>query len=253
MSCYSFSSSDDVLLATEVSVLARDLSSCIVASQSATSELERRASAKSLREKYLEIVELPNCRALFEECARALAGIKTQQPSATLRIQYDGPVVDTSGAVQKRSGSGARFMTRTDTFDHQSVVLIGRHSACDVRIASQDAKWCSRVHALVFVVGERMLVVDVGSINGVQTRAREHWLTQLGSTSWADGRCVLEFDRDEGVELTMGQARVVLNAQKCCVCHSAARDCLTSCSHWVACHACVAKVTACPACGETLH
>ena len=99
--------------------------------------------------------------------------------SGTLVIRTPGPhtseVVmaprDIAGHLWLRGPGGER----TIAIDHEVLsdgLLVGRYARCQHGQCDDDES-VSRVHALVMLVDERILVVDTGSTNGVYARADE--------------------------------------------------------------------------------
>ncbi len=131
--------------------------------------------------------------------------------------------------VELRTGAKVR-MSKSD------VALVGRLEGVDLELNRADPT-CSRLHMLVFSLPHAVLVVDVGSTNGIVTVDRSD-ATRAPETSAPNSRRVLDFAHGESAALRLGaDCIVLLNPRTCGLCDRA--NALNfSCGHFAPCRHC---------------
>lgn len=129
----------------------------------------------------------------------------------------------------------------------KELILIGRYSGCDIQLKQNVT---SRLHAMIFILPEKIVVVDVGSFFGIVTKERSSGKELVDSLP--NKRAVLFFDRNETVILSLGIEEICINPKECIVCMEESRNCRFNCNHWVTCDKCAAKLQECPICRKPL-
>eukprot|EP00008_Paramoeba_atlantica_P013645 CAMPEP_0201492006 /NCGR_PEP_ID=MMETSP0151_2-20130828/32017_1 /ASSEMBLY_ACC=CAM_ASM_000257 /TAXON_ID=200890 /ORGANISM="Paramoeba atlantica, Strain 621/1 / CCAP 1560/9" /LENGTH=201 /DNA_ID=CAMNT_0047878649 /DNA_START=670 /DNA_END=1275 /DNA_ORIENTATION=+ len=133
--------------------------------------------------------------------------------------------------------------------DRQSALAIGRFGGCDVVVNSESV---SRVHAIVLFKGDHIVVVDVGSQNGMMLLDSQFSVLQTTSSAH---RLNMVVQAQEIILLYLCSffssraVRVVLSTKECMVCQEFPRNCrVHPCLHWPTCLSCSQSLTECPLC-----
>lgn len=133
----------------------------------------------------------------------------------------------------------------------QSPFLIGKKPWCDLILPS-DAADTSRLHCIVFSVGDSVVFVDIGSISGLGMTRRTS--TSPLESSLPNNRKVIVVPAGDIVTFALGRdVCLQLNGPSCIICCNAPRSVLFEpCHHFLLCQACFAELllrdAKCPTC-----
>lgn len=134
-------------------------------------------------------------------------------------------------------------------FKDKQVILVGRHIGCDVLF---NINGTSRLHTMVFPLPQfgKILVVDVGSLSGVETlkRSSEQPLRHSRPTN----REVLILDWNEVAVFKLGDTQICINPRECVICFDRPRHVTFNCKHFLVCVDCASKITLCPLCRTSI-
>lgn len=137
-------------------------------------------------------------------------------------------------------------------FENRATFTIGRLASCDVKFPNDTT--VSRLHAIIFLTEKHVLVVDVGSLHGIQTVARSK--SQNLDHSYPNARRVLVFGRDEVFQLQLGDQKITFSPKICLICMTNPRQCVTKCMHYAMCLQCCSQLKqrnrniCCPICRQ---
>lgn len=129
----------------------------------------------------------------------------------------------------------------------KKMILVGRINGCDVELDKYDPT-ISRLHAIILVMSgiKKILVLDVGSFNGIITTLRSS--KEPLEVSSHNLRKILEFNINETFSLEMGNANITISPKECIICFSKPRSCVYACGHYACCLECSNKIHECPVC-----
>lgn len=132
------------------------------------------------------------------------------------------------------------------SFENSNHILIGRYPNCDVEV--KGIFTVSRLHAIIFPIQaiNKYLVVDVGSLLGINTVKRSSAADKINSVP--KKRMVLMFDWNEVAVLDLGGAIICINPRECVICYNKPREVTLGCGHYVVCNDCLPKILLCPLC-----
>nr|QBK88805.1 MAG: C3HC4 type zinc finger protein [Mimivirus LCMiAC01] len=116
----------------------------------------------------------------------------------------------------------------------KSVIIIGRYKECDIIIPQKNHN-SSRVHAVVFVQPNRVIVIDPGSFIGIKTMRRSE--NKPLEHSIPRNRKPLVFSRTERFILNFG-VPISFLPKICIVCMDRPREILEKCNHFLLCGRC---------------
>jgi hypothetical protein len=138
------------------------------------------------------------------------------------------------------------FKGKSYSFESANIILVGTKDNCDVHMAGCAGS--SRLHAMIYPIPvlKKYFVVDIGSLSGIKTKARNQ--NAILNHSLPESRRVLEFEWDEIAVLTLGSHEIVINPKTCLVCLDNPRECTFDCKHYVTCNKCSILVDSCPVC-----
>jgi hypothetical protein len=130
------------------------------------------------------------------------------------------------------SGDGVSHVITKD------IITIGRAIGCDIK-TTETFSDVSRLHAIMFVINNMILLVDIGSYFGMEMISRENMDKQLISSK-PKNRCVILFDINEKVTVRFGSLYTLsFSPKQCVICLSNARSViLRPCNHVVLCLEC---------------
>lgn len=136
-------------------------------------------------------------------------------------------------------------------FTDRKVILMGRRTGCDVQFPSIRID-TSRLHAIVYLLPEinKIAVVDVGSLSGIQTVERSSG--KECERSEPDSRRVLMFEWNEYAKFEFGSLEVAFNLKECVICMDNLREIKFGCGHYAACKECADKLQECPICRQVI-
>ena len=136
-----------------------------------------------LRTLYLGIIEKPNARTHLENMAKKLIEALPSRGSSIAPLQIK----------LAHSENGFQYGPLQE-FEDQQVILIGRYPhLCDVRLWDET---CSRVHAVIFPTSDKIYVVDIGSLQGIE-------VVGTNQESKSGNRNILKFEPEETIKLKM--------------------------------------------------
>lgn len=130
-------------------------------------------------------------------------------------------------------------------FSNISVISIGRYTACDVVLKEDNT---SRIHCLIFCIGDQLAVVDVGSAAGIVTIMRSS--NEFCDKSLPGNRKILTFNINESVTLSLDNVKITINPRECIICMNKQRKITFNCGHYLTCYECSLKLTKCPTCNR---
>nr|QBK87178.1 MAG: zinc finger protein [Marseillevirus LCMAC201] len=194
-----------------------------------------REQEKIDREKYLEIIDRDTWKEDIITIGKAI-----EQNSEIIKNEK----------LTRNLSPNFQIVGADCTWDlNQSVVVIGRKDGCDVQI-KQD--FISRVHLLIFIWDQMVLVVDPGSLNGIKSYKRVDQTMPL-ENSIPDARKVLKFGRSEAYVLDLSNdCYITASPKECVICFTNPRQIRLNCNHFIMCRECCDKVkqndNLCPLC-----
>lgn len=139
------------------------------------------------------------------------------------------------------------------TITNRRVITIGRYNKNDIIVGRQTV---SRLHIIIFLLDDKVLVVDLASLLGTKTIARSSG--KMLEHSEPQNRKVLEFERRENVILELGgETNIVLSPKVCVVCMVGPRTIKLNCGHYILCLKCYQMKNLyqnkCPQCRTNIH
>jgi len=187
-----------------------------------------KSDEEKTREEYLKIIERQNWKEL-------LVDINTKILS-NLDLEND-------------DGSNSYTIeTQLKTYDlNNKIITIGRFIGCDVYLGHDS---CSRLHAIVFIQKNNIIVVDMTSFHGTITKIRSSDKDKQHSVP--KSRQPLVFDKNERFVLHIGEEEVSFNPKLCIACLDKPRQMLADCGHFTLCKKCYKTIkdinNKCPIC-----
>lgn len=147
-----------------------------------------------LRHAYLFASKLPNFKEIMLESAMQI---------------YNNVIT----ALDEKEGDNEEYqlLHNEKLYNLQTHLLIGRMDWCDVKFDVND-RYCSRIHGIVFLTPKSVVIVDVGSLLGINTIERSS--IQPNEKSVINMRKALIFSREETAVIQMGSQRITLNPKK---------------------------------------
>ena len=161
-----------------------------------------------------------------------------QQNAKKLLIEIHTKIKDQLGYEDAPDTSNS-YTIKTEDFSYditKKVIMVGRESVCDVLLGHHS---CSRLHCVVFVQKNNIIVLDIGSMCGTYTKHRSSEKELEHST--LDVRKPLVFDRSERFILHMGDKDgelVSFHPKLCIVCCDKPRERVADCGHYILCDTC---------------
>jgi hypothetical protein len=138
------------------------------------------------------------------------------------------------------------------TFEDKDVVTIGKVRFNDVQI---NINGISRLHAIIRIFGNKIVVMDVGSYFGIKCLERAEDLPKEESVNGA--RKPLVFGVDETVILKIGFEEIIISPKQCVICLENTRSFVGNCGHFTMCGDCAEEVLdrcgLCPICRQILR
>lgn len=156
------------------------------------------------------------------------------------------------------ASSSGDFMIRINghnyEFKDESLVTIGRIQYNNIEIRADGT---SRLHAIIRIFGDKIVIMDVGSYYGIKCVERSGEGLPLLESKDGERRPLI-FDKDETVKLELGPyTSLVLSPKECVVCLEESRSYLSNCGHFALCETCaeilIAREDPCPLCRRPLE
>jgi len=195
---------------------------------------------QDIRNAYLQMIEDPNWKALLIETGKQIKnGVETStestQMDVTLYYCMTGHVDGTTNTLQSE------------------IITVGKKTGVDVCLPD-DAPGVSRLHMIIFQLSDKIIVVDPGSLFGVQTilRSSDKPLEHSVPTQ----RKVLIFDKDETVTFRIGDYELTISPKMCIICYENPRTIRLTCGHLVCCETChevIKQQHICPICKKYIN
>lgn len=197
---------------------------------------------KNWRDEYEKIMNSSNPKQQFTELSREIKEKMIKEKKQNNQNEQDDEII-------------LKICTKTFKFQKKPFVLIGRHDMCDIVISPLYSS-VSRVGAIVFQIGDSLIVIDPGSLYGIRTtfsnNEKQH--------SMPNSRKPIIIAKNELVVLTMGHSEsdggvvdIAFNPKLCIVCFENSREVISNCGHYSMCEKCYQKVeNKCPLCRKEM-
>ncbi len=175
---------------------------------------------KNARKQYNQLIVCDDWKEVLTATASLLA--KKQQPKT-------GKTNNKNNKTPFQIGHGHSIETIT-----QQIITVGRYNKNDIIVKRQTA---SRLHNIIFILDNKVIIVDLASLLGTKTIARSSG--KMLEHSEPKNRKVLEFDWGESVILELGgETNIVLFPKICVVCMVGPRTIKLNCGHYILCLKC---------------
>lgn len=180
---------------------------------------------EQVRKTYLGIIEKPNWKEELVEIGKMI-----KQEYLTQSGLEDVPHEDINIDIVSKDG-----LTHHITKD---INTIGRTVGCDINTTASYSD-VSRLHAIMFIINNTIMLVDVGSCYGMEMIYRENTDKPMISSK-PNNRCVMFFDITEKVMVKLGNSYTIsFSPKQCVVCLTNPRSIVIKpCNHMVLCQEC---------------
>ena len=192
-----------------------------------------------IRKTYMEIIEKPSWKEELIEIGNMI-----KKEYLTQREIENIIVSDINLDVISTNGNNYKIT--------KEITTVGRHMMCDI-LSSQNFSDVSRFHAIIFIIENMVLIVDIGSCYGIKMIERESKNSLIISAP--NNRNVIYFDKNEKVSVRFGCSNFTLlfSPKQCVVCLSNPRSLtLEPCGHMALCVDCYQHIMnndrLCPLC-----
>lgn len=141
------------------------------------------------------------------------------------------------------------------TFSDDKFYIVGRFHGCDIKLIN-NGNICSRIQFMIYIVGDTVILVDVGTLFNTKIIGRSDKEKEL-TESTQECRKAIIFKLNETVVIEAGQYVYTFSPKECIVCMSEPRNIKLECGHTLLCKQCYERILnsdnkKCPSCRKPI-